>query len=59
MYLSLQFQMSKTEREIYKFEICCSSNLSINDDIISQRPISGYFPFRMHCFTFDFKSIFS
>ena len=35
MFLSLKFQMSKKEREIYKFEICCSSNLGINDDIIS------------------------
>ena len=33
--MNIKFQMSKKEREIYKFEICCSSNLSINDDIIS------------------------
>ena len=35
MYLSFKFQMSNKEREIYKFEICCCSNLSLNDDIIS------------------------
>ena len=33
--MNVKFRMSKKEREIYKFEICCSSNLSINDDIIS------------------------